>query len=91
MKKLNLSSPLGIALTVAGVILALSPEARRATRRLLVKGTAAVLGAVDQAKGRTLELVDDTAETALEAHEELFLEPATTDEHSASTQAELHH
>ncbi|GIM47252.1 hypothetical protein DNHGIG_28010 [Collibacillus ludicampi] len=46
----NTSSPLGIALTVAGVVLALSPEARQAARRMLVKGTAAILGVVDQVK-----------------------------------------
>jgi hypothetical protein len=46
----NTSSPLGIALTVAGVVLALSPEARKAARRMLVKGTAAILGVVDQVK-----------------------------------------
>lgn len=42
------SSPWGFALTVAGVVLLLSPEARKSARRLLVKGTAAVLGVMEQ-------------------------------------------
>lgn len=52
----NFSSPVGIALTVAGVVLALSPEARKATRRMLVKGTAFVLGTVDQARNAAADL-----------------------------------
>lgn len=52
MKKLwNLSSPWGIALTAAGVFLALSPDARKATRRMLVRGTAGLLGAMDMVRG----------------------------------------
>ncbi|GAX88871.1 hypothetical protein [Effusibacillus lacus] len=51
MKRIfNMSSPLGIALTVAGVVLALSPEARKATRQVLVKGTSLLLGAADTVK-----------------------------------------
>jgi hypothetical protein len=61
----NLTSPLGIALTVAGVVLALSPDARRATRRLLVKGTAAVLGAVDQVKEATTTAAEQLAPPVL--------------------------
>lgn len=53
MKKLNLSSPLGIALTVAGLVLALSPEARRGVRKLMVRGTAGVMDAMEQVGGTT--------------------------------------
>jgi hypothetical protein len=61
----NFSSPLGIALTVAGVVLALSPDARRATRKLLVKGTAAVLGAVDQVKDASNAMAEQVAQPVL--------------------------
>lgn len=57
----NTSSPLGIAITVAGVILALSPEARKSTRRMLVKGTAAILGMVDQVKDITAHMKSEPA------------------------------
>lgn len=59
----NLSSPVGIALTVAGVVLALSPEARRATRQALVKGTSLLLGAVDTVKSASAGLVSGAAES----------------------------
>ena len=49
-KFFSLSNPLGLALTAATLILSLSPEARRGTRKLLVKGTAAVLSIGDQVK-----------------------------------------
>ena len=52
-KKLNLSSPLGIALTAAGLVLALSPEARRTVRGLMVKSTAVVMNAMEQVGGVT--------------------------------------
>ncbi|HJV45524.1 MAG TPA: hypothetical protein VJ824_07340 [Bacillota bacterium] len=45
-----LKSPLGIALTAVSALLIASPEARKTTRKLAVKGTAAVLGLVDQVK-----------------------------------------
>lgn len=45
-----MKSPLGMTLTAASAILLLSPEARKMTRKLAVKGTAAVLGIVDQVK-----------------------------------------
>ncbi|KEO82219.1 YtxH domain-containing protein [Tumebacillus flagellatus] len=62
--KFRLNSPVGIALTVAGVVLALSPEARKATRRLLVKGTASLLGAVDGVKQSAVDVTDTAAESA---------------------------
>ncbi|OFW80245.1 MAG: hypothetical protein A2201_02805 [Alicyclobacillus sp. RIFOXYA1_FULL_53_8] len=50
MMKFRPSSPLGLVLAVAGIALALSPETRKAVRRLMVKGTAGVLDAVDNVK-----------------------------------------
>lgn len=58
LKRIFGGSPLGIALSVAGVVLAVSPEARRAARRMLVKGTAAVMGGIEQVKKTTNEAVD---------------------------------
>jgi hypothetical protein len=52
-KKMNISSPIGIALMAAGVLLALSPDARRAIRRCMVKGTAGVMDIVEQVGGVT--------------------------------------
>ncbi|WP_018131180.1 hypothetical protein [Effusibacillus pohliae] len=43
-------SPLGLTLTAATVILALSPEARQAARKLAVKGTVALLDLMDQVR-----------------------------------------
>jgi hypothetical protein len=56
-KKVNFSSPIGIALMAAGVILALSPDARRAIRRFMVKGTAGVMDIAEQVGGVTAGLV----------------------------------
>jgi hypothetical protein len=67
--KFRLNSPIGIALTVAGVVLALSPEMRQAARRALVKGTAAVLGAVDSAKHTAIDITEEAAETVSQAAE----------------------
>jgi hypothetical protein len=43
-------SPVGMVLTAAAVVFAISPEARKFTRRMAVKGLAGVLSAVDQLK-----------------------------------------
>lgn len=43
-------SPVGMVLTAAAVVFAISPEARKFTRRMAVKGLARVLSAVDQLK-----------------------------------------
>lgn len=67
--KLRLNSPIGIALTLAGVVLALSPELRQAARRALVKGTAAVLGAVDTAKHTAIDITEQATDTAAQAAE----------------------
>ncbi|MDQ0199113.1 hypothetical protein [Neobacillus ginsengisoli] len=50
----SLSNPLGIAFTAAALILTLSPEARKGTRKVLVKGAAALLSVGDQVKGLTV-------------------------------------
>jgi hypothetical protein len=46
----SLSNPLGIAFSAAALILTLSPEARKGTRKMLVKGAAALLSVGDQVK-----------------------------------------
>jgi len=54
MKKLfPFNNPLGIVLTSAALILTISPEARRGTRKALVKGMGAALALGDQVKGLT--------------------------------------
>lgn len=54
LKKLfSLSNPLGLVITSATLILTLSPEARRGTKRLLIKGAGAALAIGDQMKGLT--------------------------------------
>lgn len=52
MKKNNWGSPIGLALTVAGVVLALSPEARRGVSRLVARGTSGVLNSALQVRER---------------------------------------
>lgn len=56
-KKMNFSSPIGLALVAAGVILALSPDARRAIRRFMVKGTAGMMDIAEQVGGVTAGIV----------------------------------
>lgn len=51
MHKFIPRTPLGIALTAASVILAVSPEARQHVRKAVVKGLAATLGVIDQLQG----------------------------------------
>lgn len=50
----SLSNPLGIAVTAAALILTFSPEARKGTRKMLVKGAAALLSVGDQVKVLTV-------------------------------------
>jgi hypothetical protein len=45
-----LGNPIGIAITAAALVLTISPEARNGTRKLLVKGTAALLSVGDSVK-----------------------------------------
>jgi hypothetical protein len=49
-KKLLPKSPLGIALTAAAVILYASPEARKAVRKMAVKGLSTIMSLTDQIK-----------------------------------------
>jgi hypothetical protein len=53
MIKKIIGNPVGLAITSVTLLLALSPEARRGTRKLLVKGAGAVLALGDQMKGLT--------------------------------------
>ncbi|MDD1515354.1 hypothetical protein [Priestia megaterium] len=54
LKKLfSFSNPVGLVITSATLILALSPEARRGTKKILVKGAGAALMLGDQMKGLT--------------------------------------
>ncbi|MCM2536006.1 hypothetical protein NDK43_31590 [Neobacillus pocheonensis] len=50
----SISNPLGIAFTAAALLLTLSPEARKGTRKVLVKGAAALLSVGDQMKVLTI-------------------------------------
>ena len=50
MFKRLLGNPIGIAITAAALVLTISPEARNGTRKLLVKGTAALLSVGDSSK-----------------------------------------
>lgn len=49
-------SPLGIIFAAAALALAVSPEARKAARKLAVKGAGIVLELADQVKDGTKEL-----------------------------------
>jgi hypothetical protein len=51
-----IKSPIGILLAAAGVILAVSPDARKAVRKIAVKGTEWVLDLNDQLKTRIKEV-----------------------------------
>jgi hypothetical protein len=51
-----IKSPFGIILAGAAFLFALSPEARKAARRLAVKGTGTLLDITDQIKEAASEL-----------------------------------
>ncbi|MGW8957920.1 hypothetical protein [Paenibacillus sp. NPDC055715] len=55
-------SPLGVIFAAAAIALAVSPEARKAARKLAVKGAGIVLDLADQVKDGTREL--QSVETA---------------------------
>ncbi|MCF8564473.1 hypothetical protein LLE49_06895 [Alicyclobacillus tolerans] len=74
-KKVNFSSPLGIALTVATVVLALSPEARRSLRRWMVKGTAGVMDTAGQIGAATSGMFKQTPGQLTSGAEPLSSEP----------------
>ncbi|TDF93036.1 hypothetical protein [Paenibacillus piri] len=48
-----IKSPLGFIFAAAAIVLAVSPEARKAARKLAVKGTEMLLEVADQIKDRT--------------------------------------
>ena len=50
----SFSNPVGMVLTAAAIILSVSPEARKGTRKVLVKGAAALLSVGDQVKHLTI-------------------------------------
>lgn len=50
-------SPFGFILTAAAIVLAVSPEAREATRKFAVKGTTSLLDLVDQARNSTQDVL----------------------------------
>lgn len=54
-----LKSPFGIFLAAAGVVLAVSPDARKAARKLAVKGTGWFLDARDQVVGKVSEFPEN--------------------------------
>ena len=70
MFKRLLSSPLGIAFTAAALVLTISPEARNGTRKLIVKGTAALLSVGDQVKQLTIGARKEIGHLVEEAREE---------------------
>ncbi|MGZ4163962.1 MAG: hypothetical protein ACXVDB_06470 [Tumebacillaceae bacterium] len=84
MKLFKLNSPVGIALTLAGVVLALSPEARKATRKLVVKGTAALLGTVDSVKEATTGAMESARSTMVETQQHLIEPMVNTVTHAAA-------
>ncbi|MBP0725326.1 hypothetical protein J5Y03_08995 [Bacillus sp. RG28] len=77
LKKLfSFSNPVGLILTTATIILTLSPEARRGTRKLLVKGAGAALALGDQMKGLTTQArlqLDSVMNEAKEEKEAMVL------------------
>ncbi|GMA51746.1 hypothetical protein GCM10025857_31030 [Alicyclobacillus contaminans] len=96
-KKIDFSSPLGIAITVAGLLLVFSPGARSTLRRLMVNGTAAAMDAMEQVGGLTAGMMakasgtakrQDRTDTHLEV--ETFIHssenPTSTSEQSTNTE-----
>ncbi|MGC5326060.1 hypothetical protein [Brevibacillus sp. SYSU BS000544] len=78
LNRLIPKSPLGIALTAASVLFAVSPEARKLTRRAAVKGIAGVLSLVDQLKEMTSSTTEQINGLIVEAKGMDQLEPPKT-------------
>ncbi|WP_134701913.1 hypothetical protein [Ammoniphilus sp. YIM 78166] len=53
LNKLLPKTPLGLAITAVTVVLSVSPEARKFTRKMAVKGIGAVMGAAEGIKDLT--------------------------------------
>jgi hypothetical protein len=68
-------SPLGIIFAAAAIALAVSPEARKAVRKLAVKGAGIVLELADQVKNGTRELQTTEAVKNEEKNTEQVLLP----------------
>ncbi|EHS57446.1 hypothetical protein [Paenibacillus sp. Aloe-11] len=68
-------SPLSIIFTAAAIALAVSPEARKAARKLAVKGAAMMLELADQVKDSTRELRSTEAVSIEEKNTEKVLLP----------------
>jgi hypothetical protein len=63
--------PVGWAIAAAGGVLALSPNARRAVRRGLVRGVAACLAATEGFRQRTAEMREGWEDLVAEAQSEM--------------------
>jgi hypothetical protein len=72
LNKLLPKSPLGVFLTAAAVAFTISPEARKMTRRMAVKGLAGVLSVVDQLKASSSALQGQWKELLAEAKQSDF-------------------
>jgi hypothetical protein len=70
LKKLLPKSPWGIALTAAAVILYASPEARRAVRKVAVKGLSTLMALTEQLKESASSVRDGLTETVEEVKAE---------------------
>ena len=73
MLKFIKKSPFGFILGATAIVLFISPEAREETRKVIVKGTTAVLNLVDQVRNSSFlksqnppELLDTPAEQVTE-------------------------
>jgi hypothetical protein len=66
----SLSNPVGMVITAAAIILSVSPEARKGTRKVLVKGVAALLSVGDQVKQLTIGARKELGTFVEEAKEE---------------------
>lgn len=75
-------SPFGLVFTAAAIILAVSPEAREATRKLAVKSTAAFLDLVDQARNAAntspalLPMGESGSMSQSDVNSEMYTEPS---------------
>lgn len=70
MFKRLLGNPIGIAISAAALILTISPEARNGTRKLIVKGTAALLSVGDQVKQLSIGARNEMKHLVEDAKEE---------------------
>lgn len=69
MLKFIKKSPFGFIVAAAALVLVASPEAREESRKVLVKGTAAVLNFIDQVKASSLLTTKNPQELTAPAEE----------------------